>query len=353
MFNQVRQYQKQLSKQLAANHQAQFIFTAYTIFIVITIVAATYNLFIKQQYILGSIEASLLLIELYAFHALIYKNNITLATNVFLGVLMLFLLGYLSYKNHQDYAFAIALVFPVVSFFLKGKKTGLLLTIVFLIPVITFILYGVNRWPQDNFNYASAFNLIISLILITFFAYFYERSRDRSESALKIINEKLEHMSTIDALTGLYNRRYLDDHLISLHALSIRNNEPYSLIVFDVDNFKQINDNFGHNEGDSVLKTIGSILKESCRVSDISGRWGGEEFLVVCPKTNASGAKNLADKLLELLSSYEFEFGKTVTASFGVAELNNEKSHKELFHTADEAQYQAKQNGKNQVVVSV
>lgn len=292
---------------MAVNHQAQFIFTAYTIFIVITIVAATYNLFIKQQYILGSIEASLLLIELYAFHALIYKN-------------------------HQDYAFAIALVFPVVSFFLKGKKTGLLLTIVFLIPVITFILYDVDRWPQDNFNYASTFNLIISLILITLAAYFYERSRNRSESALKIINEKLEHISTIDALTGLYNRRYLDDHLISLHALSIRNNEPYSLIVFDVDNFKQINDNFGHNEGDSVLKAIGSILKESCRVSDISGHWGGEEFLVVSPKTKASGAKNLADKLLELLSSYEFEFGKTVTASFGIAELNNEKSHKELFH---------------------
>lgn len=161
---------------------------------------------------------------------------------------------------------------------------------------------------------------------------------------------ELEKISVTDQLTGLYNRKYLDEAIEAELERSSRYATTFSVIMVDIDFFKAINDTHGHLAGDKVLTTLAARLQDNIRDIDKLGRWGGEEFLIICPETDLSGASQLAEKLRTGIEVAECPNVGKRTASFGVASFISGEAYDELMGRADSALYQAKQGGRNRVV---
>ncbi len=165
--------------------------------------------------------------------------------------------------------------------------------------------------------------------------------------------EKMKKLANTDILTQTFNRVKFKDIIKREMEMVKRHNQPLSLLMFDVDNFKKINDSYGHNVGDNVLKIIANITKENIREIDYLVRWGGEEFLIVAPDTTLEKAEALAERLRNAIEIYNFVEVGRVTASFGVAYSTKNDTENALVKRVDHAMYQAKTAGKNNVVVNV
>ncbi|MFZ2890213.1 GGDEF domain-containing protein, partial [Sulfuricurvum sp.] len=159
----------------------------------------------------------------------------------------------------------------------------------------------------------------------------------------------LQEMAYTDKLTQIGNRLYIQENLTYLLSLSERQNTTLSIIFFDIDYFKKINDEYGHQIGDHVLSTLTQIIKNNLRKSDIIGRWGGEEFIIALPNTSLGRATNLAEKFRQLIEKSPFIFGN-ITCSFGVAEHKYMETYEALLLRADEMLYKAKRLGRNCVI---
>ncbi|WP_198305979.1 sensor domain-containing diguanylate cyclase [Arcobacter vandammei] len=170
---------------------------------------------------------------------------------------------------------------------------------------------------------------------------------------LKQKNEELERLSITDKLTNIYNRVKLDSVLNSEFIRSKRYDTVFCVIMLDIDFFKKVNDNFGHHIGDDVLVEVAQIIKSCTRATDTFGRWGGEEFLIICPNTNINGAKSLAYNINQAVKLYKFKtYPENLTISLGIANFNNEHNKAEdIVSDADKALYKAKQDGRDRVVV--
>jgi diguanylate cyclase (GGDEF)-like protein len=169
-------------------------------------------------------------------------------------------------------------------------------------------------------------------------------------------NEGLEFLAVTDGLTGLYNHRYFRDRLADEFERATRYKLPLSCLILDVDNFKRINDTFGHLRGDSILKEIAGRVVRTVRKADIVARYGGEEIVVIMPQTNADGAMAQAERIRRTIAEVAFgEAGNAihVTASVGVGVLRQESMRdcEALIREADSALYQAKAAGKNNVIL--
>lgn len=163
-------------------------------------------------------------------------------------------------------------------------------------------------------------------------------------------SRQLDIKSKTDHLTGVFNRQGLEDALqIALNERR-ENQNPLSLIMFDLDHFKLINDNHGHLVGDEVLTQVADLVQNHIRRQDVFARWGGEEFVLVCKDSTAKEAEFLAEKLRELISQHSFPKNLKVTASFGVADIKPEQTLDTLFRNADLALYRAKNGGRNRVI---
>lgn len=161
----------------------------------------------------------------------------------------------------------------------------------------------------------------------------------------------LQEMASIDKLTGIYNRRMLDEFLQKTIDVVVRHKEELSLIIIDIDHFKDVNDRYGHVEGDNVLFQTSNIISENLRSSDIFGRYGGEEFLVICTKTDKNGAFLLAEKLRIAIKEYQFDKVGRKTISLGIADFEKNDTIKSLLEKADIALYKAKNDGRNRSVI--
>jgi diguanylate cyclase (GGDEF)-like protein len=170
-------------------------------------------------------------------------------------------------------------------------------------------------------------------------------------------NSALSEISARDSLTGLYNRWYVMEKIDSEMNRSVRHGSPVSLIMMDIDHFKRVNDSFGHSAGDRVLRSVGQVLRDSCRVYDVPGRYGGEEFCIVLPETKVGNTTVVAERIRERLEASRFDVGDdsvVVTASIGIAgiesvEAEGSLSPAILIDRADQALYSAKHHGRNRV----
>jgi len=170
-------------------------------------------------------------------------------------------------------------------------------------------------------------------------------------------NRALSEISARDALTGLYNRWYVMEKIDSEMNRALRHGAPMSLLMVDLDHFKRVNDSFGHMVGDQVLKHVGQVLRESCRVYDVPGRYGGEEFCIILPETRVGNTTAVAERIRSRLASTEIPVGDksvVVTASIGVAGMDSVAeegvvSAAALLDRADRALYSAKHHGRNRV----
>lgn len=212
-----------------------------------------------------------------------------------------------------------------------------------------------------------SYSQLVSALLITWLAYALLlvasssakikkkiASERRTKEALLDINQalsleklELQEQAQRDHLTGVYNRFGLRKHLVDALAKQTSGAAPLTLILIDIDHFKKINDQYGHNVGDTVLKEFCHLLSTSTRESDIFGRWGGEEFILLCPESRLEQSYKLAENLRLKLNSAQWPEGIQLTGSFGVAEIKPNESITSVLKRADEALYRAKDGGRN------
>lgn len=216
-----------------------------------------------------------------------------------------------------------------------------ILRAVILLGVLTTISQQLESYKLDEVI-TLCFTLILSFGIFSFYRWMRaeRRSIAASESAVR------------DSLTGLYNRRIVDDIVTIELDRSKRFDLEFSIIMMDIDNFKLINDALGHRAGDEVLKEVAGILSRNIRKLDSVIRWGGEEFVIVCPETQKDGALELAEKLRKRIETHKFLVAGHITASFGVVLGAQSKSVNTLIQEVDEALYEAKEQGKNRVIVT-
>ncbi|MFW6081857.1 MAG: transporter substrate-binding domain-containing protein [Desulfosalsimonas sp.] len=170
-----------------------------------------------------------------------------------------------------------------------------------------------------------------------------------AHEALAVKSSELERLSTTDALTGIFNRMKMEDLLESEINRVRRTGSPFSLIMLDVDHFKDINDSYGHQAGDSALQEVSGLLKQSVRQADSLGRWGGEELMILCPETSGKGAAILAEHLRRVVAARKLTVGAGITCSFGVAEYRPGEGINQILGRVDRAMYRAKKRGRNRV----
>ncbi|MEQ8334297.1 diguanylate cyclase [Nisaea sp.] len=176
-----------------------------------------------------------------------------------------------------------------------------------------------------------------------------EENQRLSRSLAEKVRE-LEVLAVTDPLTGLYNRIKLDEEIGREIDRALRYGNAFGVIMMDIDHFKQVNDMFGHQTGDRVLEEVARVLTETSRPTDIVGRWGGEEFLVVCPETDMPGLTAKAERFRRALEAYTFPGVGQKTSSFGIAAYQPGQDAKDLLSRADAALYRAKESGRNRVV---
>ena len=182
------------------------------------------------------------------------------------------------------------------------------------------------------------------------------RARVRAALRMKRLQDMLVEYAMVDPLTGLPNRRALMERLALEWARVQRRGEPLSVVMADIDHFKNVNDTYGHAVGDEVLRQVAGAIASQCRETDMPARYGGEEFLIVVPGELASSATSLAERCRKAVEESNLTIGSQVitqTATFGVADTTNASSIELLINAADEALYRGKTSGRNIVVVAL
>jgi diguanylate cyclase (GGDEF)-like protein len=230
-------------------------------------------------------------------------------------------------------------IFPVmvVAFFMLKPAEGFALnTLALLICIPRFV----TLWGFTDLLFYLAPMIVMNTFCFTFAKIIWIQKNQLTELAVK------------DPLTGVGNRRALSEHIDRLLGLHKRRASTDSLIAFDIDHFKSINDTYGHLAGDKVLIAITEIICGRIRSTDSLYRQGGEEFIIVAINTTRDTAAKLAEELRQLIENTHFDPGRKITISFGVAELHGDESHQDWVSRADKALYDAKQSGRNTVCVS-
>jgi diguanylate cyclase (GGDEF)-like protein/PAS domain S-box-containing protein len=218
-----------------------------------------------------------------------------------------------------------------------------------------YIFHGLrkNGAVIDIECHSSVMNVGNRLLLISLIMDISERTR--AARAVQVLQEELREQSIHDALTGLYNRHFLDESFGRELLLAERGGHPVSVIMGDLDHFKAVNDRYGHLAGDEVLRVFGALLTNNSRASDIVCRYGGEEFLLVLPGLTEEGAVGRGEQLRQAIAATAVSHGASqirVTASFGVAGFPlNGRTTDELIAAADRALYSAKAAGRNRVTL--
>ena len=244
-------------------------------------------------------------------------------------------------------------VLPPVAMFFAGVVYGVITVAVF-ITLCSYILFAADGWfVVAHYTTEFKLRLLYSFATVTFLSAFYEHSRQTSFNIVKDLSDKFEKQAQQDTLTRLPNRRGIQQFIEFESARARRQKKPLTLILCDIDRFKRVNDQYGHDGGDVVLKHVSDLFKASIREQDGVARWGGEEFLFVLPDTEESNAVVLAEKVRETLATSPVELQQekvVITASFGVAQIDFEQGLDKALTLADKALYKAKEKGRNKVL---
>ena len=241
------------------------------------------------------------------------------------------------------------------------NKRQFYILLIFVLTSVTFMAAAWEFWAEDfigsllsdefesepkpeRWEYVISIAVFAALSLL--YPLFLGKRMIKKQEQL---TEEIRSLSEIDHLTEMYNRRKITELYDSEYVRYKRYKHPLSIIIIDIDFFKKINDKYGHTQGDITLKEIASILKTEVRESDHVGRWGGEEFLVICPETDIDGANTLAEKIRKAIDEYPFTHVGHKTASFGITTCNDDSTFESMINRADKALYKVKAGGRNKV----
>jgi diguanylate cyclase (GGDEF)-like protein len=317
---------------------------AILVLVVFTFVAYTIELY--PVMVSNLIGCGLSIFALYDFH----KRHLVFFTAVLIAVIEIFvLLSLFWFVGFNHYVLVWIVVIPITAYFLLGRKGGRIFTIGFSLMVLMFIISNYANWESQGFTIVGMLNLGFAYLGLILIISYYELSMQEALENLERKNHELAILSITDSLTGAYNRIKLDEILFSEISNYRKTGKDFAILIGDIDFFKQINDNFGHLYGDKILKEITQIMGETIRETDICGRWGGEEFMIICLNTQIGGAVFLAEKIRSAIEDFSRLAPHQVTMSFGVAKFEPWDTIETLIKRADDALYLAKERGRNRV----
>lgn len=317
---------------------------AILVLVVFTFVAYTIELY--PVMVSNLIGCGLSIFALYDFH----KRHLVFFTAVLIAAIEIFvLLSLFWFVGFNHYVLVWIVVIPITAYFLLGRKGGRIFTIGFSLMVLMFIISNYANWESQGFTIVGMLNLGFAYLGLILIISYYELSMQEALENLERKNQELAILSITDSLTGAYNRIKLDEILFSEISNYRKTGKDFAILIGDVDFFKQINDNFGHLYGDKILKEITQIMDETIRETDICGRWGGEEFMIICLNTQIGGAVFLAEKIRSAIEDFSRLAPHQVTMSFGVAKFEPWDTIETLIKRADDALYLAKERGRNRV----
>jgi len=236
----------------------------------------------------------------------------------------------------------------LIYFFFKGNKEMKLITFSFFI-ISMYWLYsylissGILLWRE----YPSEIAIFSCLLLLTYSII----NKLNYVDDLQVQKDELQIVSSLDHLTKLINRKEIDSVLENNNEFFKRYHDVFSVILLDIDNFKDVNDKHGHLVGDKVILFIAETLKRFTRKIDIVGRWGGEEFIIICPKTNKEDAFKVAEKIRVKIEKNQMGIKEFKSASFGLSSSKKNDSIYKLLNRTDDAMYISKNEGKNKITI--
>jgi diguanylate cyclase (GGDEF)-like protein len=283
-------------------------------------------------------------------------SNVHVVSSTLLQLVLMILCLYLVYSGGSNNTGPLwmYLVPPVVLFF-SGMRNGLLSIVGFMVLYCVIVFFPENQINAVEYSYEFKTRILYSFATLTFLAGFYEYSRQASYQHLNELSKELERQATIDPLTHLLNRRGMLERLEYEMTQSERYKHGTTLLLADVDHFKKINDQYGHEGGDVVLAELSQLFYKSLRKQDSIARWGGEEFLFLFPDTSLKQGVSVAEKIRNTIEHEKFMFKNQqiqCRLSFGVAEFRDFSDVKKAINAADKALYAAKTQGRNRVVAA-
>lgn len=272
----------------------------------------------------------------------------------YVSLLALLMLGaYLIYSGGVSNSGPLwVFIFPAVIFAFCGLKIGIVLNVFFAVLMV-MMLFVWGHLLQTFYPQAFKTRLIFAYLTTVALSGFYEMARHSSYMKVKGLMEKFEHESKQDDLTLLPNRRGMGNTLREEYRRVLKSQTVSSIAVFDIDRFKGVNDCFGHDVGDDVLKHVSQVLSHAIRPQDTLSRWGGEEFLLLMPETNERQAMERLEALRAQMQALPYEtndFCIQITFSVGVCDMSQGGSLTEVIYFADMCLYRAKHQGRNRVV---
>lgn len=241
--------------------------------------------------------------------------------------------------GNQELALVFAFLTPVMGVFLLGYLYGSILSIVYFSGVFYFCFTQMDTWQPEPFLPISLIHFSFIYVLLLMVSFFYDTSRRKAYQMMESSNRQLQELATTDALTKLRNRRYIEDKLLNTTG-------NHYIAMMDVDDFKKVNDQFGHDQGDKVLIALADTLKNTVGSEDIVGRWGGEEFIIIFAESNLAILEETLKQLNHSIANTNFGIERQVTISIGLASHNSCR-HRDSLRAVDQALYNAKAGGKN------
>jgi diguanylate cyclase (GGDEF)-like protein len=280
-------------------------------------------------------------------------NTISISTSViFLNLLLLML--YLVHSGGVANTGPLWIyIVPPVAFFFSGLRKGLKGIGAFVL-ILNFMLFYPHEILLDTiYTLEFKMRLIYSFLTVTLLFGFYEYSRQQSYNHIQELSQNYEQQAMHDDLTNLPNRRGMRVYLNHEYTRLQRSKEPLSILVCDIDHFKQVNDNYFHDGGDFVLASLSTFFVQQIRQQDIVARWGGEEFLFLLPNTRLEDAVVLAEKIRKQVENHTIQYKDNaikITLSIGVNEVTSNVNIDQAINIADHSLYLAKKEGRNKTV---
>ncbi|VAW50038.1 diguanylate cyclase/phosphodiesterase (GGDEF & EAL domains) with PAS/PAC sensor(s) [hydrothermal vent metagenome] len=293
------------------------------------------------------------LVALYAIMSLKRNpspNNVNKIAQFSTITFAAFLLLFVDLNQNQNFSLIWVLFFPIFAMIINGSKAGLRYTLLFLTILLILAYNGIGHWQEGLWTELAFIRLAAALSILTFIIYINEVYLASSRQQAKQVLDALQTLSTVDELTKISNRRNINSALSKAIQNAERYDTPLSLTLFDIDNFKRVNDQLGHLVGDKVLYEMVQETKKIIRATDEFGRWGGEEFLIVLPHETIESATLFCEKIRASIEQMAFSDSTVqITCSFGVAQFKKGMTAEQLIDQADQALYLAKKSGKNQI----
>lgn len=313
--------------------------------------------FIRQDWLLGYV---LLIASLIFFssHLILRSKRIInpykFSANLVTSSLML-LMVYLVYTGGVNGTGPLWIyIVPPVALFFGGMRKGTRNIGLFVLVISTLMFYPNDEWIGTSYTYEFKSRLIYSFLTVSCLFAFYEYVRQNSFHRIQEMSQKFEKQAMRDPLSGLLNRRGMRESLQQEFDRCKRYNNNLTVMMCDIDHFKVVNDQYGHDKGDEIIKSLATMLKAGLRKQDSLARWGGEEYLFLLPETSGHQAMQLAEKLRTKIEKTQYQQNDktfSITISIGLHQITATDSINQAITKADTNLYKAKEQGRNRCIL--